>query len=89
MTTWNSPAVQRAVEAARELVRADGADLELVSADERRGRIVMRLDVSGLRCEDGGACLVPKALLEPMLLAAMQRELPGEFELRLQDPRQP
>jgi len=87
--TWDSSAVERAVEAARALVRADGADLELVSADARRARIVLRLDVAGLRCEDGGACLVTKQLLEPQLLAAMQRELSGEFELRLQDPRTP
>lgn len=84
---WNEQTISEALDAARSVVRGDGADLELVSADEKRGRIALRLDVTNLHCEDG-TCLLPGRLLEPMIMARLQEHIEGEFELALEDPRQ-
>ena len=84
---WNQETIDSAVEAARSVVRGDGADLLLVAADEKRGTIELRLDVAGLHCE-GGTCLLPGRLLEGMIMAKLQEHIEGEFELTLEDPRQ-
>ncbi len=84
---WSQESIDAGVEAARSVVKGDGADLILVKADERRGRIDLRLDVTNLNCDDGH-CLLPGRLLEGMITAKLQEHLEGEFELRLEDPRQ-
>ena len=84
---WNERTIAEAVEAARSVVSGDGADLALVSADEKRGRIALRLDVTNLHCDDG-TCLLPGRLLEPMIMAKLQEHIEGEFVLALDDPRQ-
>lgn len=83
---WTKQSIDDAVEAARSVVRGDGADLVLVEANEKRARIELCLDVSNLHC-DNGACLLPGHLLEPMIMARLKDHVDGEFELRLQDPR--
>lgn len=83
---WTADAVAAALDAARALVRSDGADLVLVAADARAARIELRLDLDQAHCETG-ACVLPGEMLEPMIAAVMGRHLPGEFELRLIDPR--
>ena len=84
---WNQETIGSAVEAARAVVRGDGADLELISADQKRGTIALRLDVANLHCEDG-TCLLPGRLLEGMIMAKLQEHIEGEFEISLEDPRQ-
>ena len=84
---WSNELIAAGVEAARSVVRGDGADLKLVSADEKRGEIRLFLDVSNLHCE-GGTCLLPGHMLEGMVLARLQEHIEGEFELHLEDPRQ-
>lgn len=84
---WTEDAVAAGVEAARSVVRGDGADLILVGADERRGEISLRLDVANLRCDDG-TCLLPGRMLEGLIMSKLQEHLEGEFELRLEDPRE-
>jgi hypothetical protein len=84
--SWTEEAVDASVEAARSVVRGDGADLVLVKADARRARIDLKLDVAKLNCDDG-TCLLPGRLLKPMIEAKMREHLPGEWELRLEDPR--
>lgn len=84
---WTQQAIDAGVEAARSVVRGDGADLVLVEADEKRGRIDLRLDVANLHCESG-TCLLPGRLLEGMIAARLQDHLEGEFELHLEDPRE-
>ena len=83
---WSEDSINAAVAAARAMVSADGADLILVKADERRARIDLRLDVTNLTCEDG-TCLVQGPLLDSMVAAALQQHLSGEFEVRIDDPR--
>ena len=84
---WSDSVIAAAVEAARSVVRGDGADLILIKADEQRGCIDLRLDVTNLNCDDG-TCLLPGRMLEGMITAKLQEHIEGEFELRLQDPRQ-
>lgn len=83
---WQAETVDAALEEARALVRSDGADLELVEANEKAARIVLRLDVSNASCETG-ACVLPGAMLEPLVAEALGRHLTGEFELQIIDPR--
>ena len=83
---WNEESIGAAVEAARAVVRGDGADLMLVSADEKRGMIALRLDVANLHCENG-TCLLPGRMLEGMIMAKLQEHIDGEFELSLEYPR--
>ena len=83
---WDQETIDASVEAARTVVRGDGADLVLVKADARRARIDLKLDVENLNCDDG-TCLLPGRLLAPMIEAKMREHLPGEWELRLEDPR--
>lgn len=84
---WSQESIDAGVEAARSVVRGDGADLILVKADEKRGRVDLRLDVTNLNCEDG-TCLLPGRLLEGMIAAKLQEHIESEFELHLEDPRQ-
>ena len=84
---WTDQTIDAGVEAARIVVRGDGADLKLVRADEKRGQIKLLLDVSKLHCEDS-TCLLPGRLLEGMIMAKLQEHIEGEFELVLEDPRQ-
>ena len=83
---WTQQAIDAGVEAARTVVKRDGADLILVNADARRGRIDLKLDVTNLTCTDG-TCLLPGRLLEGMITSKLQEHIEGEFELRLEDPR--
>ena len=83
---WTPEAIEAAVGAARVVVRGDGADLVLVNADEKRGEVTLRLDVTNLHC-DNGTCLLPGRMLEGLIIAELQQHLDGEFELVLEDPR--
>ena len=83
---WQTETIAGALEEARALVRSDGADLELVEANEKAARIVLRLDVSNASCATG-ACVMPGAMLEPLVAEAIARHIVGEFELQILDPR--
>ena len=77
--------IAAAVEAAAALVRSDGADLVLVAADPAGAG-------SSCACRRRrecatGACVLPGEYLEPLIAAALRAICPGEFELRLHDPR--
>lgn len=85
---WSQKSIEAGVEAARSVVRGDGADLKLVRADEKRGQVQLLLDVTHLHCDEGGSCLLPGHMLEGMIMARLQEHLDGEFELVLDDPRQ-
>lgn len=83
---WSAESVNAALEEARALVRSDGADLELVEANDKAARIVLRLDVTNASCATG-ACVMPGDMLEPLVAEAIARHLPGELELQILDPR--
>jgi hypothetical protein len=84
--SWSKEVVDAALADARALVRSDGADFHLVEANEKTARVVLRLDVSDASCATG-ACVMPGAMLEPLVAEALARHLDGEFELQIVDPR--
>lgn len=84
--SWSAAQLDAALAEARALVRSDGADLELVEASAGASRIVLRLDLGSVGCATG-RCVLPGAMLEPLVAEAIARHLPEELELRIIDPR--
>ncbi|HEY8215503.1 MAG TPA: hypothetical protein VIH82_00095 [Acidimicrobiia bacterium] len=80
----DTQAVAETVDEMASLLRSDGADLRLVSADPRTDRIEISLVLDGAECED---CVLPAELLRQMISDALARRVSGEFELVLHDPR--
>lgn len=78
--------VAAAVEEEARALRADGADLLLLEADPKTARIRLRLDLAGVQCAE---CVLPPELLRRLIAESLQRRIPDEFELVLEDPRQP
>jgi Fe-S cluster biogenesis protein NfuA len=77
-------AVADTVDEMAALLRSDGADLVLVSADPKTDRIEVSLELEGAECEE---CVLPADLLRQMINDALARRVLGEFELVLHDPR--
>jgi hypothetical protein len=77
-------AVADAVDELAGFLRADGADLVLVEANPRTDRIHLRLVLDTVGCEE---CVLPPSELRETLNDSLQRRIPGEFELVLDDPR--
>jgi Fe-S cluster biogenesis protein NfuA len=77
-------AVADTVDEMAALLRSDGADLVLVSADPKTDRIEISLELEGAECEE---CVLPADLLRQMINNALARRVLGEFELVLHDPR--
>ena len=80
----NVDAVAETVDEMAALLRSDGADLRLVSADPKTDRIEISLELEGAECEE---CVLPADLLRQMINDALARRVTGEFELVLHDPR--
>ena len=80
-----SDAIRAALEPLRGGFQADGADLELVEVDGGDAVILLRIDDEAACADD---CLLPKATLEPILLAAIQSAAPEIERVRLIDPRE-
>jgi hypothetical protein len=76
--------VAGAVDEVARILRADGADLHIVEADPRTARIRLRLELDEVRCED---CVLDPDALHQTIEWALQRQVPGEFELIVDDPR--
>ena len=80
----NEAAIAEAVEEMASLLRLDGADLELVSADPATDRIEVRLDITDASCAD---CILPPEHLRTVITDAVAKRVPTEFELIVHDPR--
>jgi Fe-S cluster biogenesis protein NfuA len=80
----NPEHVAETVEEMAALLRSDGADLVLVSADPATDRIEISLELEGAECEE---CVLPAAMLRQMIDDALSRRVAGEYELVLHDPR--
>jgi hypothetical protein len=76
--------IAAAVHEEGRMLRADGGDLILVDVDPQAARIHLRLDLSGVSCLD---CILPPDFLRQVIGDCLQRRIPGEFELVLDDPR--
>jgi Fe-S cluster biogenesis protein NfuA len=77
-------AVVAAVDELARMLRADGGDLVLVSADPKIDRITLRLVLDDVSCAD---CVLAPDMLFDTVHAALERRVTGEFELVLDDPR--
>ncbi len=67
----------------QEMIRLDGADLELVGVDGATARL--RLVVTDASCAD---CVMPRAMLEAIALQMMQPSVPGLSAVAIDDPRE-
>ncbi|MDQ1466742.1 MAG: hypothetical protein QOH10_1157 [Actinomycetota bacterium] len=77
-------AVMAAVDEVARMLRADGADLELVEANAKTARIHLALVLDSVSCEE---CLLPPEMLYETIEQALQRRVRAEFELVIDDPR--
>jgi len=80
----NVDAVASAVDELGSLLRADGGDLVLVTADPAIERIEVRVDLDGVSCLD---CILPPEELRRTIRDGIARRVPTEFELVVDDPR--
>ena len=74
-----------ALEEARHLVRADGGDMELVSADAATGTVKLKLVLEGASCAE---CVMPKMFLEQIVLDMLTRAGTGVAAVDIEDPRE-
>jgi Fe-S cluster biogenesis protein NfuA len=77
-------AIAAAVDEVARILRADGADLELVEANAKTARIHLTLRLGSAACEE---CVLPPDLLYETIEQSLHRRVAGEFELVLDDPR--
>jgi Fe-S cluster biogenesis protein NfuA len=78
-------AIRPALDEARSLVQADGGDMQLVSLDETQGRLDLKLVLEGASCEE---CVLPRDLLEQIVLNMLQRQVPAVTAVHIDDPRE-
>jgi Fe-S cluster biogenesis protein NfuA len=76
--------VMAAVDEVARILRADGADLEVVEANAKTARIHLALVLDSVSCEE---CVLPPEMLYETIEQALQRRVRAEFELVLDDPR--
>ena len=76
--------VMAAVDEVARILRADGADLEVVEANAKTARIPLALVLDSVSCEE---CVPPPEMLYETIEHALQRRVRAEFELVLDDPR--
>jgi hypothetical protein len=77
-------AVRVAVGEVGRILRADGGDLLLVEANPATRRVRLALRLEDVLCAD---CILPPDELEQTIRLAIERRVPGELELLLDDPR--
>lgn len=77
-------ALTAAIDETGRFLRADGADLLLVNADPKAARVRLRLVLDGVGCAD---CVLPPDALRATIVDALQRRVPGDYEIVLDDPR--
>jgi Fe-S cluster biogenesis protein NfuA len=76
--------VAAGIDELRALLRADGADLELVGLDAGRRHVRVRLDLSGVDCLE---CVIPPDLLEDLVRDGLRRRVAADLEVVVDDPR--
>jgi len=82
--TMDPATVVSAVDELAGFLRADGADLLVREADPKRARVHLALVLDDVSCAD---CILAPDELRATIAAALQRRIPGEFDLVLDDPR--
>jgi Fe-S cluster biogenesis protein NfuA len=77
-------ALAAAVNEARAIVQADGADLELVGVDDDGGEVELRLLIVEAGCAE---CVMPRQFLEGVVLDILREAVPMVRAVRVDDPR--
>ena len=67
----------------QEMIRLDGADMELVDVDGTTANL--RLVVTDASCAE---CVMPRTMLEAIALQMMQPLVPGLSAVAIDDPRE-
>jgi Fe-S cluster biogenesis protein NfuA len=80
----DADAIADAVDELARMLRADGGNLVLVSADPKIDRITLQLVLDDVSCEE---CVLPPDELFATVQQSLARRVRGEFELVVQDPR--
>ena len=75
--------VAEALGEVRDLVAADGGDIELVAAQD--GAVALRLLLEGAECRE---CVMPREFLEQIALDMMGRQMPEIASVSIDDPRE-
>lgn len=84
MTTFESSAVEAALEPVRSLVAADGGDIVLDSLDGVDVRLRLVLDTAECR-----ECVMPSEFLAKIADDMMRPALPALGSVHIDDPREP
>ena len=79
-----SKRMEDAVLNAGVLLRADGADLHLVSFDEQRAEVQVIVEISGSECAE---CIIPPDLLAVVISDAINRGFGSPVRVVVDDPR--
>ena len=77
--------VEAALEDPRRTLQLDGADLELLGWDESTGTVRARLVLVEAGCED---CVMPRPILEQIVLQAVRRTVSAARHVEIEDPRE-
>jgi hypothetical protein len=64
----------------------DGAQVVVESWDDAAGTLSLRLELESAECAE---CVVPRPLLDRLLLDTLRRHAPSVHAVRLDDPRDP
>lgn len=74
--------VRAGIDEACQLIRADGGDMRLLSVSE--GTVQLELLLQDASCAD---CVMPRAILERIVLDIVRRNAPEVLRVRIMDPR--
>jgi Fe-S cluster biogenesis protein NfuA len=77
--------VRSALDELSELVRPDGAELEITGIDAATGTVRARLLIDSADCAD---CILPRHLLEEIVTGRLRRSVPGVQTVSIDDPRE-
>ena len=79
----NAAEIAPTLDEARQLVQADGGDMELVATDE--DTVSLKLILEGASCVE---CVMPREFLEQIVLDMLKRAGHGVSAVAIEDPRE-
>ncbi len=78
------PGLDAGLRAVAALLGPDGARVAVLSWEAGDGTLSLRLDLDSADC---AACVVPRPLLDTLLLDSLRRHAPAVRAVQLDDPR--
>jgi hypothetical protein len=79
------PGLDAGLAAVDELLGPDGARLAVLRWDAPTGTLAARLELDSAEC---AACVVPRPMLDTLVLRALRRHAPAVRAVALDDPRE-